>query len=103
MFENVFKLLKIKKKKMLYIFDTRGGGVHKSLSRIEPKLGMEPKNRQNRSINEDRSPPPPPIKCNISSVLFYFYLYASYGLWVIFICYRTKTKCISYKKCIVHF
>ena len=44
MFENVFKLLKIK-----------------SLSRIEPELGMEPKNRQNRSINEDRSPPPLPL------------------------------------------
>ena len=32
-------------------------------------LGMEPKNRQNRSINEDRDPPPL-IKCDISSVPF---------------------------------
>ena len=39
MFENVFKLLKIRKTN-LYIFDTRGGGegVHNSLSRIEPEF-----------------------------------------------------------------
>ena len=44
MFENDFKLLKIKNKK-LYIFDKRGGGrgggVHKLLSRIEPSFGSQ--------------------------------------------------------------